>query len=343
MDNIKNDKYRISKLLNDIDFVITWVDGNDKKWQAEKAKYSKEKVNDSIRYRDWENLQYWFRAVEKFAPWVRKIHFITYGHIPSWLDTNNPKIHIVNHADFIPKKYLPTFNSRVIELNMHKIPDLSEHFVYFNDDMFINKPVTKNDFFNNGMPKDIGVLQPVIYGGIENTFAHMRLNNTRIINNYFSKTKMLRDNLFKWVNLKYGFYGIRNIFFSIATSKYPGFIVPHIPTSYLKSTFETVWNKEEKILDRTCTHKFRDNTDVNHFLMQYWQLVSGNFYPRNIGIGKYLSISNNNKELVETIISKKYKLICLNDVDKNIDFEKSKKEIQNAFEIILPKKSTFEK
>lgn len=106
----------------DIDFVILWVDGNDENWINEKKKYEKEKgKNDDarvVRYRDWNNLQYWFRGVEKFTPWVRKIHFVTWGHIPQWLDTSNPKINIVKHTDFIPKEYLPTFSCYPIELNI---------------------------------------------------------------------------------------------------------------------------------------------------------------------------------------------------------------------------------
>ena len=81
-----------------IDFVITWVDGNDPKWLEEKNKYknnSKNLSNTSNRFRDWDNLQYWFRAIEKFTPWVNRIHFVTYGHLPKWLNTNNSKLNVV--------------------------------------------------------------------------------------------------------------------------------------------------------------------------------------------------------------------------------------------------------
>ena len=66
---------------NKIDFVIPWVDSKDEDWQRERLKYAPEDMSDdrNIRYRDFENLQYWFRGVEKFAPWVNKIHFITWG------------------------------------------------------------------------------------------------------------------------------------------------------------------------------------------------------------------------------------------------------------------------
>ena len=82
-----------------IDFVITWVDGTDPAWRAEKQHYSPDAVSDDqeVRYRDWELLRYWFRGVEKFAPWVRTIHFVTWGHLPDLLNVENPKLHIVNH------------------------------------------------------------------------------------------------------------------------------------------------------------------------------------------------------------------------------------------------------
>ena len=89
----------------DIDFVITWVDMNDPKWQAEFAKYARHKGNEKngvseARFRDYGFLRYWFRGVEKFAPWVRKIHFVTSGQKPEWLDANHPKLNLVSHKDY---------------------------------------------------------------------------------------------------------------------------------------------------------------------------------------------------------------------------------------------------
>src|SRR5699024_4726096 len=147
---------------NKIDFVLMWVDGNDPEWQKEKEKYDGKSLGDkrNIRFRDWDNLHYWFRSVEKFAPWVNKIHFVTWGHIPSWLNKKHPKLNIVNHKDFLKEEFLPVFNSRAIEINLHRIPDLAEQFVYFNDDIFITKPVKKTDFFVKGLPKDSAIPNP---------------------------------------------------------------------------------------------------------------------------------------------------------------------------------------
>ena len=126
----------------EIDFVITWVDMNDSKWQRDFVKYSNKTENEKnsvsvARFRDYGLLKFWFRGVEKFTPWVRKIHFITCGQKPEWVDENHPKINLVDHKNFIPEQFLPTYNSVVIERYLHKIPDLAEHFVYFNDDFYI--------------------------------------------------------------------------------------------------------------------------------------------------------------------------------------------------------------
>lgn len=142
----------------EMDFVIAWVDGNDPAWQKEKRKtehvpeVTAEADDRNERYRDWDNLQYWFRGVEQFAPWVRKIHFVTWGHFPKWLNTEHPKLHIVKHEDFIPSEFLPTFNSHTIEWNFHRILGLSERFVYFNDDMFLLNQIHPENFSSGKSP-----------------------------------------------------------------------------------------------------------------------------------------------------------------------------------------------
>ena len=129
--------------MDKIDFVMTWVDNNDPEWQIS---YNQYKSNNNkqdvgiVRYRDWENLKYWFRGIEKFAPWVNKVHLVTCGHKPSWLNVQAEKLNFITHSDYIPKEYLPVFSSHPIEIHLHRIPGLSDRFVYFNDDIFlINK------------------------------------------------------------------------------------------------------------------------------------------------------------------------------------------------------------
>ena len=139
-----------------IDVVILWVDGNDEKWLIEKNKYSNIEGNKSInRFRDCDNLHFLFRGIDKYMPWVNNIFFITCGQIPKWLNINHPKLKLVNHKDYIPEKYLPTFNSNVIEMNLHRINDLSEKFILFNDDIFVIDNIDKDFFFKDGLPTDI--------------------------------------------------------------------------------------------------------------------------------------------------------------------------------------------
>ena len=174
-----------------IDFVLPWVDGSDPEWQAQRAKYSegnKGFVDASIaRYRDWDNLQYWFRGVEKFAPWVNRIYFVTWGHLPQWLNTKHPKLKIVKHEDYIPEEYLPVFSSRPIELNIHRIPGLSENFVFFNDDCFIIDMMKPTDFFRNGKPCDTAALD--ILDSYNLVPATSKLLAMHVINKHFTKKK----------------------------------------------------------------------------------------------------------------------------------------------------------
>lgn len=329
--------------MEKIDFVIIWVDGSDPKWLDEKNKYTPNKNSDSsnVRYRDWENLRYLFRGIEKFAPWVNKVHFVTCGHLPLWLNTKCPKLNIVKHSDYMPKEYLPTFSSHPIELNLHRIADLSDKFVYFNDDMFLTNFVLPGDFFKKGLPCDEAILSAIVPSG-KGMFEHILVNNINIINKNYQKKDIIQKHFTKWFNPKYGISQLRTLLL-LPWSKIPGIKYNHLPSSFLKETFNEVWKKEYDILNTTCQHKFRNIADVNQWLIKNWQIANGNFYPRSVKIGKMLTITNNNEEILKTICNQKYKMICLNDDDNIEDFEQTKKEICEAFETILPDKSSFEK
>jgi len=325
--------------MNDkVDFVITWVDGNDEKWKHEKEKYSKNKENDCRRYRNWDTLKYWFRGVDKFSPWVNQIHFVTWGHRPEWLNTNHPKINIVYHKDFIPGEWLPTFNSRVIELNFHRISELSDKFVYFNDDMFLLKKVESTIFFKNNLPCDSLILDLVHPS--KDTFNSMLFNNMAIINHYFNKKDMLKKDFFKIFNLKYHTHLLRT-FLLLPFSNFPGIYNTHLPISYRKEIYREVWAQEEEVLKETGKHKCRQHSDVNHYLFRYWQLVSGRFTPSPIQ-GKYMSISKDKDKIMVAIRKQIYKMICINDEELSIEFDIIKKELLLAFDKILPDKCSYE-
>lgn len=329
--------------MNKIDFVILWVDGADENWNQQRNKYYNNELNQnkSNIYRDWENLQYWFRGVEKFAPWVNKIHFVTYGHLPKWLNTNHPKLHIVNHTDFIDDKYLPTFSANSIELNINKIDGLAEHFVYFNDDTFIVDAMNENDFFTDGLPCDSAIMSVTIPSVKNEIFTYILFNDLLLINSNFSKSAIRKD-LSKWINLKYGKALLKNLYY-FPIKKFSGFENLHLPNSYLKSVWDEVWEKEYDMLEQTISHRFRTKEDVNQYVFKYWQLVTGRFSPRSQNIGRCFVIGNDDALISQAINQNKYKMICLNDNPDEIDFEREKKIIIDLFNRILPDKSSFEK
>lgn len=328
-----------------IDFVITWVDGNDINWQKEKIEYdntNKKGIDNSlIRYRDWDNLRYWFRGVEEYANWVNKIYFVTWGHYPEWLNLDNPKLVVINHEEYIPKKYLPTFNSTTIELNLNKIKELSEHFVLFNDDMFLINSVKESDFFKNGLPKETAIINPIIPQGEDDYLDHHKLNNIDIINKYFSK-KDVYKNLNKIFNISYGKNMIRSLF-SIPYPKIPGFKTLHYTTPILKSVMDEIWQKEYKRLDTSCKNKFRTKYDYNQYLFKYWQIASNKYYPQRYNFGYYHEIKDENDELLKIIKNDRIKILCLNDSDEKINFEIAKENLNHILENKLPNKSSFEK
>ena len=225
----------------DIDFVITWVDMNDPKWQADFSKYSGRKENtkngvSEARFRDNGFLRYWFRGVEKFAPWVRRIHFVTSGQKPEWLDESNPKINLVNHKDYIPEEFLPTYNSVVIERYIHRIPGLADHFVYFNDDFYIINTITPARFFRNGMPCDIAAF---LYNPSWSQWYKRIKNNLKIINRHFDKREVMRRDRDKWFHKSYGSKARWNYLLK-PYGKFITLRTPHNAQPYLFFFFEEV-------------------------------------------------------------------------------------------------------
>lgn len=142
----------------DIDLVYLWVNGNDPKWQAKRnacigKPEEKSGVNCEGRYADHDELKYSLRSIDMYAPWIHKIFIVTDNQIPSWLKKDHPKITIVDHTEIMPKESLPCFNSTLLEHFLYKIPELSEHFLYSNDDTYLNKPVNPSTFFaKDGLP-----------------------------------------------------------------------------------------------------------------------------------------------------------------------------------------------
>jgi hypothetical protein len=325
------------KINPQIDFVIPWVDGSDPEWLKLFNQYAPVKKSVALenytaenRYSDTGLLRYWFRSIEKNAPWVHKVFFITNGQKPDWLNVNCEKLVWVKHEDYIPKEWLPTFSANPIELNLHRIKDLSEHFVYFNDDFYIIKKIKESYYFNKqGLPCDFAI-QSIIPG---TDFAHIKISNIVEINTRFSKTKVISKHKRKWFSLVYGKNLWRLLYFS-PMKRFTGFLERHTSQAFLKSTFEDVWKNCENILLETCANKFRSVTDVNQYLLRYWQLVTGRFHPSTYKGRKKLFHNITVHDIEKCFQNPKIKEICINE-------EVTQGSVE-LFEKYFPEKSMFE-
>ena len=330
-----------------IDFVIAWVDGSDPAWRKEKNKYmgNDEAEAGSERYRDMGILKYWFRAVESYAPWVNRIHFVTWGHLPEWLNTEHSKLHIVNHKAYIPVEYLPTFSSHPIELNLHRIPDLSEHFVYFNDDMFLNAPITPDFFYYKGLPCDFANIDNLYSEGPDDTFSHILYNESHFISKHYSYLHSFIQHPFKYLNAAYPWkVNLKNLLKLENRRYFSGFGKHHLASPYLKQTFVDLWEKDYKTLDRVSKSKFRTPFDVSQSVFRNAQLASGQFYPVSPSSrGKYMHIADQIDHVKAVLNDPKVKMVCINDTAYDFDFEQTVAQIVAAYEKKLPNKSSFEK
>ncbi len=328
----------------DIDIVITWVDGADPEWLAEKAKYqpgrrTNKAESDESRFRDWDTLKYVFRGIEKYMPWVRRVFLITCGQCPPWLNREHERLRLVFHKDYIPEEYLPTFNSNVIELNAFRIPDLAEKYIHFCDDFFVLQPTAPEDFFEGDAPRDAAILSP--YRIRPNGISSIENNNLEIINKYFSVDDISRHKK-KWLTPVYGKKMFRTLLFK-RFSWIIGVMEPHTQLSLKKSTLKMLWEKEPEILDNTSRQRFRSKEDVSIALSRLWQIMSGDFVPRRWDFGASRLLPDGFDDVIRLIKDPgKTRLLCINDNVGISDFERMKRELQNAFEARFPEKSGFE-
>lgn len=137
-----------------IDAVYTWVDDSDPAWRTRRARARASEESElhptavsASRFENHDELRYSLRSLQAYAPWIRHIYLVTDSQIPAWLRDEHPGLTVVDHRDILPAEALPTFNSHCIETALHHIDGLAEHFLYFNDDVFLGEPVTPDHFF----------------------------------------------------------------------------------------------------------------------------------------------------------------------------------------------------
>ncbi len=328
-----------------IDIVVTWVDDTDAEWRALRDEHlvrsgaDASEVASADRFRNWDLLRFWFRGIAEHCPWAGTIHLVTQSPHPAWLDTDHPRVRVVRHEEFIPADYLPTFNSRTIELNLHRIPGLSERFVSFNDDTFVLRPLPPSHFFRGDLPVGFGIMNAL---SLADNVSHAILNNVHLLNTHFAKRRVLRRSPLRWFNPRYG----RGLLQNIALSPWPrftGFLNHHLPLPLRRATMARVWDSAGIHLDRTCRSRFRSLRDVNVYLFSWWGLCENAFAPANPSrYGKFIQLSDAALDRAcDIVVGARTPMVCLNDGP--LDFEHTRARLTAAFTSLLPAPCEFER
>ena len=335
--------------MNKIDFVVPWVDGSDPEWIKLYNYYRPEKpITDRGRFRDWNIFQYWFRAVEQYAPWVNKVYLITNGTFPQWINPKCPKLVMVKHEDYIPHEYLPTFCANTIELNLDKIPGLSEYFVYFNDDMYLNAPTCPEDYFVDGLPCDNNAETLFInpwYDPIDRFSTKlMMFCDMAVVNRHFNRWNTVLQAPKKWFGLHLWGKSFLSSLLLTRMENFEFFRWRHWEQPLLKSVIRELWEKEPALMAESCS-RFRKEVSLNQYVFRYWQFASNRFYPTKMNSSRAVGLSSGSvKEVCEILDEGKYRSVCMNDSPYCTDEDAILVErwLQSSLEKKFPHKSMFE-
>lgn len=313
-----------SEGIGKIDLVYLWVDGNDPEWQAKRDaalgnSESKSSANCEGRYANHDELLYSLRSIEKYAPWLHRIFIVTDNQIPKWLDLNNQKIKIIDHKEILPEESLPCFNSSVIEHFIADIPGLSEHFIFSNDDMYLNKPTTPEDFFTQEG-------EPIV----------------RLKKRHFRKAWIFLKE--KILHTRSGLYN-HKLDHSAALiekdfGKYYQGKPHHNIDAYCKSEFLKIRHIYKDEIGRILTHHKREYDDIHRSIYCYGALADNMGELKYVGNDESMKISLYNKKAYEKLDCLNPIFFCMNDSEhcKENDREYAANFLARRF----PGKSSFE-
>lgn len=278
----------------DIDIVFSWVDGSSDDFQRERAKRMQSYVvgigdDSEARFRQIDELKYALRSVHMFAPWIRRIFIATDSPRPAWL-ADHPKVTIVpSEAMFADPSVLPTHNSHAVESQLHRIPGLSEHFLYSNDDMFFGRPVRPELFFSpGGLTKFV---EARIRIGLGETHPQRSgYENAARVNR-----RLLRER------------------FGAVTTRH----LEHCAAPLRKSVMAELENEFPEEFRRTAASRFRSATDISvtNSLYHYYALAVGKAVVQTDARVKYIETTLRSAlpALRRLLKKRDQDMFCLND------------------------------
>ncbi|MGP5035846.1 Stealth CR1 domain-containing protein [Brachybacterium alimentarium] len=311
-----------------VDVVYTWVDGTDPAWLARKrtaleqnsGETMTEDAAEDLRFVAHDELRYSLRALEQYAPWVRHIYLVTDQQRPDWLREDHPGISIVDHTDIAPAgTVLPTFNSQAIEANLHRIDGLSEHFLYFNDDVFLSSPVGPELFFN------------------PNGVASMYLSRALVAAGEPVPGEPASDSAGK---------NARAVINAV-TGKRVGRKLFHAPFALQRSISQEIEDTWPKIIERTRDSQFRRIADVtlSGSLHMNYAYSMGRAVTRSIRY-RYVNIgAEDAQNRLASLLKDKDKLqtFCLNESTDELPPDQVDQMVRTFLERRFPDISSFEK
>jgi hypothetical protein len=247
---------RLERFNGDVDVVYTWVDGADARWQGAFDEWSRRAGRDrrvdrdlvAGRFRDNDELRHSLRSLWFGCDWVRRIFLVTADQVPSWLDPHHERIELVSHRDILPEDCLPTFNSHAIEAALHRIDGLGDHFVYFNDDVFVGRPLRPDHFFTpGGVPKVF--LSDARVTGVDDE-GQQAYDNAAM-----RGSRLLQRDL----------------------GRVPAFKPDHAPFALRRTLLDEVAKRYADEIESTMRHRFRhpDDVSVAASLAQHYAIATG--------------------------------------------------------------------
>lgn len=305
--------------------VYLWVDGSDPRWLVKHnacigKTEERSTVNCKGRYADNDELKYSLRSVEMYAPWVRKIFIVTDEQVPLWLDTSNPRIRVVDHKEIMPEVCLPCFNATVIEHFLWNIPGLSEHFLFANDDMLINRSLSPSFFFaDDGLP----VIR-LNHSGLRNFYLAFK---KKFLGIKFKNYVQIVYNAAKLVETKYGvFYGCKT---------------HHNIDAYLKSDYQRIEEMFKEEIEPTLGNHVRSENDIQRSLYAYVAMAEKRCHPVYVDRKTSFRFHIQNMKHYNMLEEYNPMLFCMNDSEYATDDDRRK--VTEFLKRRFPDKSEFEK
>ena len=307
--------------MGKIDAVITWVNGSEPNYKLKLEENLKNKKIINRQYLQANEIHFCVASIIKFAPFVRKIFIVTDNQKPNLNEVRHlvslNKVEIIDHKEIFRDNMdsLPTFNIRSIDALLFKIKNLSNKFIYFNDDMFLIKETSKEEWFKDN--------KAVLTGSWTKTY------NKQLIKTIAQRIKNL-------LNIRPSFNAAQSKAANIAGFHNKYFKSYHCGRPQIKSVIKDFYDKNPQRLTNQIRHKFRDGRQYMPFSLCWHLLIKENLHVESsskklVEINKSRNLSAKKLEKILRSIDLNAEVKFLNIQDLNMAEPETQQVFQNWF------------